>query len=129
MATSKRKRKAAPKIVRPGFGAEMAAGMQEVLDVMEAGEAPEKHFTVRTAKLDIDSKPYSPADVKAARRKLNASQALLATFLGVSTRTVSLWEQGQRNVPLIASRYLDDIQEFPELWTKRLKITKSTPAK
>jgi len=29
----------------------------------------------------------------------------------------------------MACRYLDDIQEFPELWTKRLKMAKVTPVK
>lgn len=107
-------------------GESMIAGLQKILDVIKSGEPIERHFTVRTAKLEIDPRRYGPADIKAIREKLNASQALLAVFLGVTTQTVSLWEQGRRKVPLIACRYLDDITEFPELWTKRLKKAKVT---
>ena len=65
---------------------------------------------------------YTAAEIKAVREKLEASQALLAKFLGVSTHTVSLWEQGKQNAPPIACRYLDDLRDFPELWTSRLTV-------
>jgi len=124
---------ASKKAFRPSFGAEMAAGMLEVLDTLESGEPLEQHYrvhTLKSAELEIKTpRRYSPTEIKAVREKLNASQALLAKFLGVSTHTVSLWEQGKQNAPRMACRYLDDIQEFPELWTKRLKMAKATPAK
>ena len=38
-------------------------------------------------------------DVKIYRRRLEISQAELADYLGVSTKTVSNWEQGIRETP------------------------------
>jgi putative transcriptional regulator len=108
-------------------GESILADVQKAADCLKSGEPLEKHFTVRTVNLEIETKRYAPSDVKAVRDRLNASQALLATFLGVSTHTVSLWEQGKRNVPKIACRYLDDVQKFPELWTTRLKAAKVSP--
>jgi hypothetical protein len=67
---------------------------------------------------------------------LNASEALLAQFLGVSVATVRSWEQRTRPVPPIARRYVDEIREFPELWHKRIRViagmgdrTTATPQK
>ncbi len=51
--------------------------------------------------------------------KLKASQALLARFMGVNTKTVSSWEQGRRKVPPMARRYLDDLVDIPVLWATR----------
>ena len=58
------------------------------------------------------------------RAKLGASQPLLAKFLGVSLRTLRSWEQGARPIPTIAARYLDDLQEFPDLWARRVQVAK-----
>lgn len=96
-----------------------------MLDLVKRGEPLEKGFTVRAIRLNIDVRRYTGADIQAIRKKLNASQALLAVFLGVSERAVAQWEQGERKPPLIVRRYLDDISEFPELWKKRLKSVKS----
>ena len=60
-----------------------------------------------------------PAEVRAARIKLKASQALLAKVMGVNTQTVSYWEQGRRKVPPMARHYLDDLIDFPALWAAR----------
>ncbi len=103
------------------LGAEMVAGMSAFCDALEAGEPVEKRFTIRTVTLDLHSKPYGPDDVKRVRSKLNASQALLARFLGVSVKTIRSWEQGLRPVPKMACRYLDDIITYPDLWRDRLR--------
>jgi putative transcriptional regulator len=66
---------------------------------------------------------YGPAEVRAVRIKLKASQALLASFMGVNTRTVSNWERGRRKVPPMARRYLDDLIDFPALWAVRTGIS------
>jgi len=58
-------------------------------------------------------------EVQAVRMKLKASQALLATSMGVNKNTVSSWEQGRRNVPPMARRYLDDLVDIPVLWATR----------
>ena len=103
------------------LGAEMVAGMSEFLDAIEAGEPVGKRFTVRTVSLDLETRPYRPEDVRVLRHKLNASQALLAKFLGVSVKTLRSWEQGQRPVPPIACRYMNDILAYPEIWEHRIR--------
>jgi DNA-binding transcriptional regulator YiaG len=105
----------------PGFGDEMIADMRSLVDAIRSGEPLERRFTARTVELDLKPRAYGPEDVKAVRAKLGASQALLARFLGVNVQTLQKWEQGTRKVPAMAARYLDDVQEFPDLWTRRLR--------
>lgn len=104
-----------------GFGDEMIEDLQALADTIEAGEPLDERFTVRAIKLDLKPREYRGDDVKAVRAKLGASQALLARFLGVSVQTLQKWERGTRPVPTIAARYLDDVQEFPDLWTRRIE--------
>ncbi|WP_165071425.1 helix-turn-helix domain-containing protein [Paludisphaera rhizosphaerae] len=103
------------------LGAEMAADMDAFLEALEAGEPIGRKFTVRTLKLELEPREYAPEDVKAVRRKLGASQPLLAKFLGVSVKTLRAWEQGLHPVPAIAARFLDEIQAAPEIWTRRIE--------
>ena len=51
---------------------------------------------LRTAKLPGRPKPMKPADIRAIRESLNASQALFARLLNVSSNAVESWEQGIR---------------------------------
>ena len=108
------------------LGAEMVAGLSAFRDALESGEPIEKRFTVRTVSLNLQPKPYGPEDVKQVRKRLNASQALLARFLGVSVKTLRSWEQGVRPVPPIACRFLDEIVANPQLWTSRLRTADSS---
>jgi putative transcriptional regulator len=108
------------------LGAEMVAGLSAFCDALEAGEPIEKRFTVRTVHLDLQPKPYSADDIKQVRKALNASQALLARFLGVSVNSVRSWEQGVRPVPTIACRFLDEITANPEVWKQRLRQAMTT---
>ena len=39
---------------------------------------------------------FGPEEIKALREREGASQAVLATHLGVATATLSQWERGQR---------------------------------
>lgn len=103
------------------LGAEMIAGLSEFADALEAGEAIEERFTVRSVTLDLEPKAYSAEDVRHLRKNvLHASQPILAKFLGVSVKALRSWEQGTRPVPTIARRYLDDIVAYPEIWRERL---------
>jgi putative transcriptional regulator len=99
--------------------AEACAGIDELLEAAEAGESLEGLCTIRTRKLELKPREYGPEEVRAVRRKLKASQALLAKFMGVNTQTVSYWEQGRRKVPPMARRYLDDLIDIPVLWATR----------
>ena len=100
--------------------AEACAGIDEFLEAAEAGEPLDGLCTIRTRKLELKPREYGPEEVRAVRRKLNASQALLSRFMGVNTQTVSYWEQGRRKVPPMARRYLDDLVDFPVLWATRV---------
>ena len=51
---------------------------------------------LRAAQLPARPKPMKPADIRALRERLNASQALLARLLNVSSNAVESWEQGIR---------------------------------
>jgi DNA-binding transcriptional regulator YiaG len=70
----------------------------------------------------LKPREYGPEQVRAVRRELEASQALLARFMGVNTQTVSSWEQGRRRVPPMSRRYLDDLIDIPMLWATRTGI-------
>ena len=103
------------------LGAEMVAGLSAFCDALESGKPIEKRYTVRTVSLDLQPTAYGAADVRRVRKLLNASQALLAKFLGVSVNAVRSWEQGTRRVPPIACRFMDEIVENPTLWTQRIE--------
>jgi putative transcriptional regulator len=64
------------------------------------GEAATRSSTnsidLRTLELPSRPKPLKPADIRVLRVRLNASQALLARLLNVSSNTVESWEQGIR---------------------------------
>ena len=110
------------------FGDEMIADLKALSEAIKAGEPLEKRFTVRTVRLDVTPRTYGPDDVKAVRARLGASQPLLAKFLGVGVKALRKWEQGERPVPTIAARFLDELQDSPELWTRRVKfVRKSMP--
>jgi DNA-binding transcriptional regulator YiaG len=51
---------------------------------------------LRAVELPARPKPLKPADIRALRESLNASQALLARLLNVSSNAVESWEQGIR---------------------------------
>ena len=108
------------------LGEEIIAGLKGFVETLEAGVPVESRYTVHTVTLDLEPHPYESKDLVQARHKLNASQALLAKFLGVSVKTLSAWEQGTRPLPLIAGRYLDDILAHPELFLSRIRATKNT---
>ena len=51
---------------------------------------------LRTVELPPAPKPLKPADIRALRASMNASQALFARLLNVSSNAVESWEQGIR---------------------------------
>lgn len=55
-----------------------------------------KALDLRSAELPPRPKPLKPADIRAIRNSLNASQALFARLLNVSSNAVESWEQGIR---------------------------------
>jgi len=61
-----------------------------------SAKPPKGGLDLRTAPLPGRPKPMKPADIRALRESLNASQALLARLLNVSSNAVESWEQGIR---------------------------------
>jgi DNA-binding transcriptional regulator YiaG len=104
--------------------AEASAGVEAYLEASKAGEALEGLCTIKTYRVNVQSKTYGPGQVRLVRSKFNASQALFAKFLGVTPLVVSLWERGDRKPSRTICRYLDDLQKFPQLWTSRIQAKK-----
>src|SRR5450631_3412491 len=61
----------------------------------ENGGAP-KPLDLRTVEIPPPPRPLKPADIRSLREGLNASQALFARLLNVSSNAVESWEQGIR---------------------------------
>ena len=55
-----------------------------------------KTLDLRKVELPPRPKPLKPADIRSLRESLNASQALFARLLNVSSNAVESWEQGIR---------------------------------
>ena len=87
---------------------------------MRTGEPLERHFTVRTYKVEFTPREYGPGDVRRVRDLLGMSQVLFARFLGVDANTVRSWEQGTRPPSSIARRFMDEIEGNPEYWRRRI---------
>jgi putative transcriptional regulator len=61
-----------------------------------AAKAVKGGLDLRQAELPARPKALKPSDIRALRASLNASQALLARLLNVSSNAVESWEQGIR---------------------------------
>jgi putative transcriptional regulator len=59
-------------------------------------EQNETRLDLRSVEIPPRPKPMKPADIRALRESLNASQALFARLLNVSSNAVESWEQGIR---------------------------------
>ncbi len=70
-------------------------------------------LNLRTIEIPPPPKPLKPADIRALRASMNASQALFARLLNVSSNAVESWEQG--------------IREPRQATLKLLHIAKKTP--
>ena len=55
-----------------------------------------KALDLRTVEIPPRPRPMKPADIRSLRGSLNASQALFARLLNVSSNAVESWEQGIR---------------------------------
>ena len=101
-------------------GAKIVGAFEEAIALMRTGEPLERHFTVRTYKVEFTPRAYGPDDVRRVRGLLGMSQVLFARFLGVDANTVRSWEQGTRPPSPIARRFMDEIEGDPEHWRRRI---------
>ena len=73
-----------------------------------------KLINLRTQEVPPPPKPLKPAEIRRIRLALNASQALFARFLNVSTNTVESWEQGVRQPDQAALKLLTIAKKNPQ---------------
>jgi putative transcriptional regulator len=64
--------------------------------VSSASEKSTIKLDLRSVELPARPKAMKPADIRSVRESLNASQALFARLLNVSSNAVESWEQGIR---------------------------------
>ena len=68
---------------------------------------------LRSVELPQRPKPMKPADIRALREGLNASQALFARLLNVSSNAVESWEQGIREPRQATLKLLHIVRKNP----------------
>jgi putative transcriptional regulator len=73
-----------------------------------------KPVDLRTQEFPPPPKPLKPAEIRKIRLAFNASQALFARFLNVSTNTVESWEQGVRQPDQAALKLLTIARKNPQ---------------
>ena len=68
---------------------------------------------LRVTEMPARPKLMKPEEIRQVRESLNASQAVFASFLCVSTKAVQAWEQGVRRPRSTALRLLDIAKRNP----------------
>lgn len=70
---------------------------------------------LRSVELPQRPKPMKPADIRTLREGLNASQALFARLLNVSSNAVESWEQGIREPRQATLKLLHVARKNPDV--------------
>jgi DNA-binding transcriptional regulator YiaG len=70
-------------------------------------------FDLRLVEIPPRPKPMKPSDIRSLRESLNASQALFATLLNVSSNAVESWEQGIREPRQATLKLLHIVRKNP----------------
>jgi putative transcriptional regulator len=70
---------------------------------------------LRTVELPPRPKAMKPADIRAVRESLNASQTLFARLLNVSSNAVESWEQGIREPRQATLKLLHIARRSPDV--------------
>jgi putative transcriptional regulator len=100
---------------------DLIAGFTELADALEGGGDVGAEFNCYQMQMDLRPDAYTPTLVRATRQRLGASQAVLATFLGVTAKSVSQWERGVTAPSPIACRFMDEIRRNPAYYVARLR--------
>jgi putative transcriptional regulator len=95
----------------------------------EALEHAEGKRDLRTTVLPAAPKPMSATAVRRLRSRLNASQAVFASYLNVSTKLVQAWESDRRSPEGAALRLLRLAEQAPELLLASSAPNRPTPKK
>jgi putative transcriptional regulator len=99
---------------------EIVRGLAGLRDALAGGSLMPDRFTMRTVELVLEPRDWTPAEVKALREQLRASQSVFARLIGTSTKAVQAWEQGNPMSPM-ARRLLECIQKNPAPWEEMLQ--------
>jgi putative transcriptional regulator len=91
----------------------------------EALEHAKGRRDLRTTVLPAAPQPMTAEDVRRLRSRLNASQALFASYLNVSTKLVQAWEANRRTPDGAALRLLRIAEKAPELLLTSTRIAKA----
>lgn len=70
---------------------------------------------LRLTEIPAPAKMIRPAEIRAIRRSMNASQIKFAKLLNVSANTVESWEQGARRPRQAALKLLTIARKRPEV--------------
>ena len=70
-------------------------------------------FDLRSVEIPARPKPMKPGDIRSLRESLNASQALFASLLNVSSNAVESWEQGIREPRQATLKLLHIVRKNP----------------
>jgi putative transcriptional regulator len=105
------------------FGKKITGRLKNFVEKAKASKNLAGSFTCHAVTLDLQPKPYEPDDIIRVRQSLGASQAVFASFLGVSRNTVRSWEQGINPPSPIACRFLEEIRVNPSYWQDRLRAS------
>lgn len=70
---------------------------------------------LRSVELPARPKSMKPADIRALRESLNASQSLFARLLNVSSNAVESWEQGIREPRQATLKLLHIARKSPDV--------------
>jgi putative transcriptional regulator len=81
----------------------------------EALEHAQGRRSLKTVMLPPPPEPMSADDVRELRARLDASQAVFASYLNVSTKLVQAWEADRRTPEGAALRLLRLAEKAPEL--------------
>jgi DNA-binding transcriptional regulator YiaG len=73
----------------------------------------ESRLDLRSAEIPPRPKPMKPTDIRSLRESLNASQALFARLLNVSSNAVESWEQGIREPRQATLKLLHIVRKNP----------------
>lgn len=85
-------------------------GLQEAVDYTEG------KITARRNKLSVTPLPvFKAEEIRVIRKRLDMTQAVFASFMGVSPKTVEAWERGINMPDGPARRVLSMIQADPFL--------------
>ena len=92
---------------------------QQFSRLMESARQAEKHATgkldLRTTRLPPPPTAMGKTEVVRIRESLNFSQAVFATYLNVSVKTVQSWEQGINKPSGASLKLLSIIRRKPSL--------------